>query len=1542
MKKLRLVLLLCIFYVTVSAQNINKETAIKVAENFLSKNSQNIKTKTSNYNFEEIEFTSSNQKQIILKYKKAFYILNSKNSKSYVIVSASKKVSPILAYSFNNNFSSKEMPPALKEWLQRYESQINKIKNSKTFVSDKIKTAWGKYDVENFVSAKGNQTKAVSNLLTTTWNQGRYYNADCPECSSGGSGGRVWAGCVATAYAQVMKHYSYPATGEGEHSYTHSVYGYQYADFGNTTYDWSSMPSSISSDNNDIAQLLYHCGVAVNMNYSPSGSGASGGSARNSMVNYFKYSSNSLYTSKGNYTEENWKKLLRREIDLGRPMYYVGRGSGGHAFNCDGYDDSEGFHFNWGWGGSYNGYFLIDDLTPGSHDYSNSQAALVGSIPRHLDEKFDSVNAIALTAGTPYNGTTVDGSNIVNSYTGFYSHVTGLEKIHKITTSFPGRISAKLTNLGDNDLDVFILKYANKDAALAYGDVNAVLDNAEAGNYYIVVDGKYAYEGTYTLTISCPNEKADLVIENPEIQPYVIVPGTGFQVNSTIKNIGNSNAVANKLEYFLSDDTELSGDDILIGFSDIQALNSKQDISVSEIINLPEGVSAGTMYVILKIDADNVVEETDEDLNTANASFQVPETGIMDCSSAIILEDNVVYNGNTATNGNANIEDYSYFMGLTNKEIIHSFTPEYSGMIELEFSESLEGEMQAILLSGCNENACISSFAIWDPEAITSTHNFHVIGGLTYYIVIDGNNDMGNSEGEYSIKLNFPKECLEPFIYDGDFDKCEGDGFVFLSTHWAFPNYQWFKNDVLIDGETNSYLRADQTGFYSVKVTENNCTVESEKVQVRYNSKPTAEISALSATTFCDNKDVTLQLSTNGAYTYQWTKNDIDITDALNLTYDAFETGTYKVKVTNISCTVESNQLELDALSSPVVNLGEDVSILTNETVTLDAGSGFVSYLWNTAEDTQSIIVDGNMGRGDYYFDVTVTNDNSCENSDTILISIEECPNPVIQQSDIDKCDGDEVTHLNTSSEFTNYQWYKNDVLIADETSFEINVNETGGYSVKVTDNDCVAESDKVQVNYNSKPTASISTLSETAFCNNKGVILELTTDADYTYQWIKDNTNIEAATGLTYNAFETGTYKVKVANENCFTESNEIEVEAFESAEVNLGEDIVINTNETVTLDAGGGFANYLWNTGKDTQSIVINGNMGAGNYSFDVTVTNDNSCEDSDTILISIEECPNPVIQQSDIDKCDGDEVTHLNTSSEFTNYQWYKNDVLIADETSFEINVNETGAYSVEVTEHNCTVISEKVHVNYNSVPTAEISSLSSPSFCNNKGVILELITDADYTYQWIKDNINIATATGLTYNAFETGTYKVKVTNENCFTESNEIEVESFVSPEVNLGDDIAINTNETVTLDAGSSFTSYLWNTGEDTQSIVINGNRGEGNYYFDVTVTNDNSCENSDTILVTVNQATSVYNETFENAVSIFPNPANEFININFENLQQKTYIEIYDIQGNLKRKREIVNSANKKINISAYSKGIYFIKLINNDNKIIRKIVIE
>jgi hypothetical protein len=87
-----------------------------------------------------------------------------------------------------------------------------------------------------------------------------------------------------------MKYHSYPTTGSGSHSYSHPVYGTLSANFGATTYNWASMPNSLSDYDSDVANLLYHVGVSVDMDYAPDGSGAYPSSAAYALKTYFKYS----------------------------------------------------------------------------------------------------------------------------------------------------------------------------------------------------------------------------------------------------------------------------------------------------------------------------------------------------------------------------------------------------------------------------------------------------------------------------------------------------------------------------------------------------------------------------------------------------------------------------------------------------------------------------------------------------------------------------------------------------------------------------------------------------------------------------------------------------------------------------------------------------------------------------------------------------------------------------------------------------------------------------------------------------------------------------------------------------------------------------------------------------------------------------------------------------------------------------------------------------------------------------------------------------
>lgn len=378
------------------AKPVNLTNAKKVAINFLQEKTG--RTINSVQLFEQLSADKQNTHP-------DYYVFTASAPKSFVIVAGDDAVKPVLGYSTQNDFSgNSSVSPEVKYWLNWYSEQINYIREKSLTANAEVRDEWN-----SLLNAETNNSGSIAErvtgvqpLLNTTWNQLPWYNELCPTTSSTQSNptGNAPTGCVATAMAQIMKYWENPTTGTGSHSYsTSTVGGTLSANFGTTTYDWNDMPNylnsnSTSTQKNAIATLMYQCGVAVNMNYTADESGAyvinygysNMNSSQDAMPAYFGYSSNIQGLQRSTYTSDsNWVKMLKFEIDNGRPVLYFGQGSmGGHAFVFDGYNDNGYFHVNWGWGGISNGYFVIDDLSPsalgvgaGAGNFDQGQGALV-------------------------------------------------------------------------------------------------------------------------------------------------------------------------------------------------------------------------------------------------------------------------------------------------------------------------------------------------------------------------------------------------------------------------------------------------------------------------------------------------------------------------------------------------------------------------------------------------------------------------------------------------------------------------------------------------------------------------------------------------------------------------------------------------------------------------------------------------------------------------------------------------------------------------------------------------------------------------------------------------------------------------------------------------------------------------------------------------------------------------------------------------------------------------------------------------------------
>ena len=318
-----------------------------------------------------------------------FYIFNA-GTEGFVLVSADDCVRPILAYSLTGTFRTDEMPTNVEGWLEDLEKGIKRVKEAESAKGNnshqspsatELAQEWQRLGAG--VAPEPLMLESVSPLLTTTWNQSPLYNNWCPYDTDYDQ--HVVTGCVATATAQIMKYWNHPATGYGSHSYyasnDHTNYGTLTADFGNTTYQWSSMPNALTSVSSQteidaVAQLMYHVGVAIEMNYNVSAQGGSGAhnyswdgtprpSSQFALMQYFKYSPDIAVIPRSGTDEATFCATMRAELDQQRPILYSGRDySGGHSFVCDGYDQYNYFHFNWGWGGYCDGYYTVGALNP--------------------------------------------------------------------------------------------------------------------------------------------------------------------------------------------------------------------------------------------------------------------------------------------------------------------------------------------------------------------------------------------------------------------------------------------------------------------------------------------------------------------------------------------------------------------------------------------------------------------------------------------------------------------------------------------------------------------------------------------------------------------------------------------------------------------------------------------------------------------------------------------------------------------------------------------------------------------------------------------------------------------------------------------------------------------------------------------------------------------------------------------------------------------------------------------------------------------------
>lgn len=273
-----------------------------------------------------------------------------------IVTPADDRVTPVLGYI--DNSAEGQMPPQMEWWLHQYARQID-------LVMAQPEKGTGLYITLPKKSEADGRTP-IAPMVTTRWNQDSPYNYKCPSVG----GQKSMTGCVATAAAQVMKYHSYPEEGTGTISYKDGTTT-RTLSLDGKKFDWANMLDSYTGTYNTtqrdaVAFLMQAVGYASEMAYSPNASGAQSPVMTEGVKKYFGYNEKMVLLDRDNYPLAQWEQLVYDNLKTVGPVYYAGTDNlqGGHAFVCDGYSQDGFFHFNWGWGGMYDGYFKLTALTP--------------------------------------------------------------------------------------------------------------------------------------------------------------------------------------------------------------------------------------------------------------------------------------------------------------------------------------------------------------------------------------------------------------------------------------------------------------------------------------------------------------------------------------------------------------------------------------------------------------------------------------------------------------------------------------------------------------------------------------------------------------------------------------------------------------------------------------------------------------------------------------------------------------------------------------------------------------------------------------------------------------------------------------------------------------------------------------------------------------------------------------------------------------------------------------------------------------------------
>lgn len=432
------------------------------------------------------------------------YVINLGDDQGFVIVSGEDGADQqILGYCDHGTFEYDKAPVQLKDMLANYSAGVDSLRQrQETSVKPALKAA----AMQKLPDCMGNIV--VGPLLTTTWYQFAPFNYQCPEgCPTG---------CYPTAIAQLMNYWKWPKQSSGQLQLVDSDGKHYYEDFPVHEYDWDNMLDNYDNGFNDsqgaaVAQLMADIGKAFHTRYRPDASPTP--FIGNPLTENFGYEPGIGYElgkDGSDLIEE-----MKTELDEHRPVLYCGgemkTPEDCHALVVDGYTTTYYFHYNYGWGGDYDGW------------YRNGVCSLYGN------------NSSILTGVRPYDGKKIKVGDI--QY-GIFPN--GTAEILKYDIEEGKDIDLVIPNtIKDAESVEYIVERIRVDA---FSSSNSSFKTVTLGDNIKHID-RYAFVGNHIETLII-GDKAEVVSDNA----FEAAGVKNLIIGASVKHIGDMAFYACRLE----------------------------------------------------------------------------------------------------------------------------------------------------------------------------------------------------------------------------------------------------------------------------------------------------------------------------------------------------------------------------------------------------------------------------------------------------------------------------------------------------------------------------------------------------------------------------------------------------------------------------------------------------------------------------------------------------------------------------------------------------------------------------------------------------------------------------------------------------------------------------------------------------------------------------------------------------------------------------------------------------------------------------------